>query len=188
MATHCCPWWLGYLLVVPVRRLIQDPKKILRPHVDLGMTALDVGCGMGFFSLDMARWMGPNGRVVCVDLQPRMINALKRRADRAGLTARIDARVCKAGDLGVSDLDGQVDFAVAFYMVHEVPDSPVFLRQVHSVLKPGGRFLMAEPRGHVSEDAFQKSTSLALEAGFRLVDAPRIWRSRTALFQKGSHP
>jgi len=184
MAPHVCPWWLGYLHTLPLRRLIQDPEKILRRHVHPGMTALDVGCGMGFFSLDMARWVGPEGRVVCVDLQQRMLSELKRRAARKGLSARIDPRVCQAGDLGLSDLAGQIDFALAVYVIHEVPDTTAFLRQIHAAIKPSGKFLVAEPRGHVSEDAFQKSTSLAREAGFSLLEAPQIWRSRTALFEK----
>ncbi len=69
MSNRVCPWWLGYLLVSPLRRLFQDPTEIVRPYAGEGMTVLDVGCGMGFFSLPMARLVGDRGRVVCVDLQ-----------------------------------------------------------------------------------------------------------------------
>ena len=64
---HVCPVWVGYLLASPVRKLIQNPKKLLSPYVEEGMTVLDAGCAMGFFSLPMARMVGPNGKVICGD-------------------------------------------------------------------------------------------------------------------------
>ena len=73
MKEHICPWWIGYILASPLRRLLQNPRKILDPHVKPGMIMLDVGCGMGYFSLAMAETVGPEGKVVCVDLQPKMI-------------------------------------------------------------------------------------------------------------------
>lgn len=109
MAEHVCPWWIGYILLSPLRRLSQNPLKILAPHVKPGMVALDVGCAMGFFSLDMAEMVGPEGKVVCVDLQPKMIKALVRRATKAGLKDRIDHRVCDKNGLGLEDLGEKVD-------------------------------------------------------------------------------
>ena len=128
MAEHVCPWWIGYLLLNPLRRLAQNPQKMLAPYIEPGSIALDVGCAMGFFSLDMARMVGADGKVVCVDLQPKMIKALVRRATKAGLIDRIDPRVCDRSGLGLEDLGGTVDFALAFALVHEVPDAEVVLR------------------------------------------------------------
>ena len=83
MASHrVCPWWLGYFLVSPLRRLVEDPEKIVGPYVSEGMTVLEPGPGMGFFTLEMARRVGSSGRIIAVDLQPRMIASLKRRAAR----------------------------------------------------------------------------------------------------------
>ena len=48
---HVCPWWMGYLLCCPLRRLLENPEKILGPHVHPGMKVVEPGCGMGFFSL-----------------------------------------------------------------------------------------------------------------------------------------
>ena len=104
MAEHVCPWWMGYVLISPLRRLLQNPRKILDSHVKPGMITLDVGCGMGYFSLAMAETVGPEGKVVCVDLQPKMIEALKRRASKAGVLDRIDHRVCDKNGLGLDDL------------------------------------------------------------------------------------
>ena len=61
---HLCPWWLGYLLINPFRRIYQNPVKLLGPFVEKGMTVLEPGCGMGYFTLDVARLVGPGGRIV----------------------------------------------------------------------------------------------------------------------------
>jgi ubiquinone/menaquinone biosynthesis C-methylase UbiE len=52
-----------------IRRWIQNPKKILKPYIEEGMTVLDIGCGPGFFSIDMAQMVGKTGRVIAADLQ-----------------------------------------------------------------------------------------------------------------------
>jgi len=182
---HVCPWWLGYFHLGPLRRLMENPKKILIPHIRPGMTVLDVGCGMGFFTLDLARLVGPAGRVVAIDMQPRMIKVLGRRARRAGLSEIIDMRVCSSDSLQADDLAGSIDFAGAFYVVHEVPDIPSFMREIHSLLAPGGRFLVVEPKGHIDEEEFAGTIDTAGETGFRVVDRPPIRRGRSVLLQKG---
>jgi hypothetical protein len=69
MAEHSvCPWWVGYLLASPLRKLWQEPARILTPFVRPGMTALGPGPGMGFFTLELARLAGPAGRVVAIDV------------------------------------------------------------------------------------------------------------------------
>ena len=181
MAHRVCPWWIGYFLLSPLRRLAQDPERILAPYVSDGMTVLDVGCGMGYFSLPLARKVGPQGRVVCLDVQPRMLAALARRADRAGLAGRIEARLCHADGLGVEDLRGQVGFALLFAVAHEVPDATSLFRQVRVALRPGARVLIAEPRGHVPAVEFARSLDLAVAAGLSLVDQPDIARAHSAV-------
>jgi ubiquinone/menaquinone biosynthesis C-methylase UbiE len=154
-----CPWWLGFALIGPVRRLLHNPDSILKPYVKEGMTALDVGCGMGFFSLPPVELVGPAGRVVCVDLQERMIRSLERRAQKFGLSGNIETRVCGKNTLGIDDLDGSVDFAIAFAMVHEVPDRGRMFYELGKSLKMGGLLLVAEPRGHVSQSDFNETAS-----------------------------
>lgn len=181
MANRVCPWWLGYALVSPLRRLWQPPEKILAPFVRQGMFVLEPGCGMGFFTLDLARMVGPTGCVVAVDLQERMLAGLKRRARRAGLADRIEARLAQPDRLGISDLAGRVDVAFALHVVHEVPDAASFFSEIAATLKPDGRLLFVEPRGHVPEKAFAASLSLAVQAGFQVIDRPRIRRDPAAL-------
>ena len=114
MAEHVCPWWLGYLLASPIRRLLHDPHKILAPYVRGGMTVLEPGPGMGFFTLELARLVGPSGRVVALDVQPKMVEGLIRRAGKAGLSKCIVARLIPSGSLAVEELAGKVDFVLAF--------------------------------------------------------------------------
>jgi SAM-dependent methyltransferase len=184
MSHRVCPWWIGYFLASPLRKLRQDPRAILSPFVAEGMLVLEPGPGMGFFTLELARLVGASGRVVAVDVQERMLSALRRRARRAQLLERIETRVARNDGMGVGDLAGTVDFALAFAMVHEVPDAGRFLVEVAGALKPGARLLLAEPKGHVSEPQFTETLELAARAGLRLESRPAIRASHTALLVK----
>ena len=185
MAEHrVCPWWLGYLLASPLRRLMHDPAKILAPYVHLGMTVLEPGPGMGFFTLQLARMVGASGHVVVVDIQPRMLDGLKRRAAKAGLLDRLDARLAQPHSMGLSDLAGTVDFALAFAVVHEMPDAGSLFAEVSQVLKPGAHLLLAEPSGHVSAAQFEAELTVAAQAGLEPEARPSIRRSRVALLKK----
>lgn len=183
MSERVCPWWLGYLLASPVRRLLQDPEEIVKPYVTEGMSALDAGCGMGFFSLPLARLVGDTGKVVCVDLQEQMIRSLMRRSTREGLSSRIDARVCRKDSLGVSDMIGKIDFALVFALAHEVPDKKRLFSEIHDTMKPTGKLLLAEPRGHVSRLDFDRTISFAQRAGFEVSGDLKIRRSRAVLLR-----
>ena len=184
MAERVCPWWAGYLLASPVRRLLQKPEVICGDYVRAGMTALDVGCAMGFFSLPLAELVGPQGKVICVDLQERMLSGLRKRAQKAGVLDRIETRVCPATGLGIDDLQGTVDFAVAFAMLHETPDMPATVAQIADTLTPSGRFLIAEPSGHVSAETFDATIAAAEGCGLHCADRPKITRSMSALMEK----
>src|SRR5512142_1379853 len=126
MAGRVCPWWIGYFLISPLRRLRQNPEKILRPYVREGMTVLEPGPGMGFFTLDLARLVGANGRVFAGDVQPKMLEGLMRRARKAGLAERIVPIQAKSESMGLNHLAGQVHLVLAFAMVHEMPDAGKF--------------------------------------------------------------
>lgn len=181
MSTHTCPWWIGYLLASPVRRLFEDPEGMLAPCVAEGMRVLEPGPGMGFFTLELARLVGPAGRVVAVDLQPQMLRGLERRLRRAGLADRVELRACRADDLSVADLAGTFDLVVVIHMLHEVADQAGFLAAVHSALKPGGGVLVVEPRGHVSAQDFHASLDRAKGRGFVLVETASPGKLRAFL-------
>lgn len=184
MKKHICPWWIGYLLLNPLRRIWQNPARILRHYLKEGMTVLEPGCGMGYFTLALARLVGPQGRVVVVEVQEKMLNELGRRAHQAGLDGQIEKRRTAGDSLGVEDLSGKVDFVLAFAMVHELPDAGRFFREAHAALKPGGRLLFSEPSGHVNEAAFSRSLSMAESAGFTVASRPAISLSKSAVLVK----
>ncbi len=179
-----CPVWVGYLLASPIRTLLQNPQKILAPYVSSDMRVLEVGPAMGFFTLPLARLVGPSGRVICVDVQEKMIDALMRRARRANLVDRIEARVCDTDSLRITDLALTIDFVLAFAVVHEVGNATRFFAEIQSVLTPRGRVLFAEPRGHVSEPDFQESLSLAKQNGLHQTESLKIARSHAAILDR----
>ena len=184
MAHRVCPWWLGYWLICPLRRRGQDPAAILAPHVNQGMTVLEPGSGMGFFTLDLANLVGASGRVIAVDIQPKMLGRLKSRAAKAGLLGRIDARLTSPGSMGITDLRSSVDFTLAFAVVHEFLDVARFFAEVAAASKPNASLLLAEPKGHVKASEFDSELQAARQAGFNLVDRPSIRRSQAALLKK----
>ena len=181
MAEHVCPWWMGYLIDNPLRRLIHNPEKLLVAYVTLGMTVMDVGCGMGLFSIAAARLVGDHGRVISVDLQQKMLDVMKRRAKKAGVADRIDTHRCEADDL---NLDIQADFILAFAMVHEVPNAERLFRQFFACLKPNGKLFVAEPRPHVQASTFQEMLKTATDVGFQQSEQPYVRRCHAVVFGK----
>lgn len=145
---------------------------------------MDIGCGMGYFSLDMARLVGPGGKVICADLQEKMITSLKKRAEKAGIAGNLETVVCPGDRLGLEKYNQSVDFILAFYLVHEVPDRKLFFQEVHDCLKLSGKILVAEPEGHISENEFRETVAEMEQSGFKHMSAPKIFKSRTALLEK----
>ncbi|MBI4915500.1 MAG: class I SAM-dependent methyltransferase [Acidobacteria bacterium] len=178
---HTCPWWFGCFLVNPIRRLAQRPSRILGPFVRPGMTVVEPGCGMGYFTLELARLVGPAGRVVAVDLQERMLAGLRSRAGASGLADRIETRLATPETLGISDLVGRVDLVLAFYVVHEIRDQSGFFAQVRDALTPDGTLLVVEPPLHVSGVAFEASLACAGNARLQVVSRPRIGANRAVV-------
>jgi len=181
MSNHVCPWWLGYFLASPIRKWGQDPERILSPYLKEGMVALDIGSGMGFFTLPMAKLVGSGGHVIAVDLQEKMIRSLKRRANKTGMSDRIAYRICGDHSLGIDDLAGKIDFALAFAVLHEMPDIRTALASIAGSLKPDGKLLIAEPSGHVKEADFDKTMAIARDCGLTLLESPTIRRCRAAV-------
>ncbi|MCG3193045.1 MAG: Ubiquinone/menaquinone biosynthesis C-methyltransferase UbiE [Thermoanaerobaculia bacterium] len=185
---HICPAWAGPLLCCPLRRLFERPETLIEGCVLPGMTVLEPGCGMGYFTLPIARIAGPTGRVVAVDIQPKMLEGLVRRARRAGLSDQIEAVACTAGDLGLAQWAGHIDVAIAIHVLHEVDDRQRFLEQVFVALRPGGRLLLLEPKGHVPREALAGELALSTLVGFRQVEARILARSHGALLEKPQVP
>jgi len=184
MACKVCPWWLGYLLVSPLRKLLQNPEKVIEPYVRAGMIVVEIGPGMGFFTLELARKVEATGRVIAIDIQPQMLERLEQRGKAAGLHERIETRLAKSFSMGMTDLTHAVDFVFAYAVVHELPDARAFFQEAFAVLKPNATLFIAEPGHHVSLDDFNAELQKSQDEGFEIVEQGRAGIGHTALLRK----
>lgn len=163
------------------RKLFQNPKRMLKTYVRQGMTVLDVGCGPGFFTLDLADMVGESGKIIAVDLQEGMLEKIKSKITGTKFEQRIKLQKCDEISIGVTE---HVDFVLLFYMVHEIPDKPSFFSQLFSLLKPNGQILVAEPPFHVSAPQFKKMLQQAQDQGLVNIQGPKMLFSKTAILKK----
>ena len=175
---HLCPHRMAFTLDNWLRRLIQDPRPIVGPYLKPGHTAVDLGCGPGFFTVDIARMVGPQGTVIAVDMQPKMLDYVARKARRNGVAQRVRLHCSSEERIG---LDAAADFVLAFYVVHETADPPAFLTEILGFMNPGGRLLLVEPRFHVTREAFKRLEALVQAVGFSVEDCPRGKGGRSLL-------
>ena len=172
------------MLLSPLRKLIESPKKILGPFVADGMVVLEPGCAMGFFTLPLARMVGPQGKVIAVDIQREMLAALERRARKAGLIDRLDIREAGSEGLGITDLARSADFCALIHVAHEVPDQDRLFSEIASTLRPGGKLLIVEPRRHVSDEDFGVSLAAAVAAGLLRIESADVQGDHKALLER----
>jgi ubiquinone/menaquinone biosynthesis C-methylase UbiE len=177
-----CPVELAGSLDNRIRRWLQDPGKILAPHIKEGMTVLDMGCGPGFFSIELARLVGKSGRVIASDLQEGMLQKLRKKIQGTELEERITLHKCEKNKTGLAE---EVDFVLAFYMIHEISDLEEFFNEIKSILKSNGELFIVEPPFHVSKKAFEGTIKKAREAGFTLIERPKVRFGRTVVLRKG---
>ncbi len=181
MNAHVCPWWLAYTFDHRLRLWAHNPEKLFGRYVKPNMTAVDLGCGMGFNTMGLAGLVGPGGRVVAVDIQRKMLDVVMKRAKKQGMEDRIDTHLAHPDDLM---LHVKADFILAFYMVHEVCDPARLMAQVAENLNVEGRFIMIEPPFHVSRRGFDKSIAAARDSGLVLEDRYKIRFGRTAVMTR----
>lgn len=176
-----CPVEKAGLLDNRLRRLLQNPRKILKGQIREGMTVLDVGCGPGFFTIEMADMVGSSGRVIAADLQDGMLQIIKSKVQGTELESRITLHKCSETGIGVTE---KIDLALVFYMLHEVPDQKAFLTEIAGMLSPDGGILVVEPSFHVSPNDFAASVEIAKSVGLTDVERPRVPMSKTVLLKK----
>jgi ubiquinone/menaquinone biosynthesis C-methylase UbiE len=177
---HICPVQLAGSLDTKIRRWFQNPQKIVHPYIKEGMTVLDIGCGPGFFTLDMAQMVGENGRVIAADLQAGMLQKLENKIRNTELEERITLHQSSEDKIGIEE---EVDFILAFYMVHEAPHQDKFFNDIKSILKTSGQMLIVEPPIHVSRKEFNQAISLAKSAGLLISEGPKIFLHKTAIIR-----
>ena len=176
-----CPVRFAWSIDNRIRRWLQDPRKILAPFIREGMSVLDMGCGPGFFSVEMARMVGRDGSVVAADLQEGMLQKLRAKIRGTELEERIRLVKCEPDNINVSE---KIDFGLAFWMVHEVPDQRAFFRQLKAISREKVRILIVEPKlFHVSRREFETTMALAGRAGFQASQGPRLPLSWSAVLE-----
>jgi ubiquinone/menaquinone biosynthesis C-methylase UbiE len=173
-----CPWWLCFTFDNPLRKLLHNPEAILGPYIQPGNNVIDVGAGMGYFSIPMAKLVGPAGHVTAIDIQAKMLSTLARRAQRQGVSERITAHLASPGSL---NYHSKADFILAFWMIHEVSDPRRFFTEIYALLKPDGCFLLVEPMVHVPKKKFLQTLETTEDIGFFIKENPKIRISHSAL-------
>ena len=141
-----------------------------------------MGCGPGFFSIELAHMVGKTGRVIASDLQEGMLQKLRNSIQETELEKRITLHKCENNKIGLSE---KVDFVLAFYMVHEIPNQEEFFNEVISILKTNGKIFIVEPSFHVSKTAFEETIRRALDAGFTYIESPKMLLSKAVILKKG---
>lgn len=176
-----CPVELAGTLDNKIRSWLQDPTQVLKPYVKEGMTVLDIGCGTGFFSIDIAYMVGASGKVIAADLQEGMLNKLRDKISGTEIENRIILHKCEENKIGISE---KVDFVLAFYMVHEVTNKEGLFTEIETILKPSGQLLIVEPPIHVSKKTFEDTIRKAIAAGFKEVKRPKLLFNKAVLLKK----
>ncbi|MFW6189690.1 MAG: class I SAM-dependent methyltransferase [Planctomycetota bacterium] len=185
MPRHHFPWWFHYLWENRLRRLVQHPERVLAPYVREGMQCIEIGCGMGFFTVPLAQTVGPAGRVVAVDVKEPLLDTLRRRARRAGVNDRIETSLTPAEEL---EADLRADFVLAVWSLHELDDGGRAARRIVGRMKTGACMLVAEPKWHVGASAFWRRLEPFLSAGLALAGTPKVGISHAAVLARPAEP
>ncbi len=185
MDLHVCPYQIAFILDNWIRRLLQPPTRVVGEYIRPGNTVIDIGCGPGFFTIDMAKMVGRDGEVIAVDLQEPMLDKVRKKSSKHGVDGRIKYHLCGKDGIG---LNKEADFILAYYMVHETPDPARFLREVRQLLKPDGKLLVVEPKMHVGRRSFETMVEKAGEAGLVVLGYPGRKGGRGVLFGRTSTP
>lgn len=126
---------------MPGRRLVAGPRRVLRAlEVGPSLTVLEIGPGTGFYSLEVARGVGPAGRLVCLDLQRVMLDHTRRRLEAAGLHAAF----VRADACALPLRSEAVDRVLLVTVLGEIPQRALALAGINRALRPGGLLCVSE--------------------------------------------
>jgi ubiquinone/menaquinone biosynthesis C-methylase UbiE len=176
-----CPVEIAGSLDNFFRKISQKPKKILKGHIKEGMTVIDLGCGPGFFTMEIARMLNNSGKVIAADLQEGMLEIVRNKIKGSGLEHIIELHKCGENNIGIKE---KADFVFAFYMIHEVPEKDNLYKEINSLLNENGILYIVEPIFHVSKSEFETMIKKLESFGFEVTDKPRIFFSRAVLVRK----
>lgn len=135
-----CPASLAWVVDNPLRWRYLHPV-LDRVGIRPGECVLELGPGPGAFTVEAARRVGTAGRLVAVDIQPKMIAKVGERVRKAGLS-NVETHIASAYELPLED--NSVDRAFLITVLPEIPDRPRALAELRRVLKPGGILSITE--------------------------------------------
>lgn len=176
------PEFMANVIDNPWRRKIQPPAEMpLRHGIQPGMKVLEVGPGNGRYTAATAQHIGPKGKIVSIDIEPKMIARLQARIDTEGIS-NIEGRLADVYDLPFED--GGFDAAYMITVIGEIPDPNQAMREIHRVLTLEGTLAFSE---FFPDPDYPLASTLireAMAAGFRL----RAWHGNffayTLVFEK----
>ena len=161
-----------------LRKVVQNPRTILKPYIRPGMMILDLGCGPGFFTIEIAKILNDSGKVIAADLQQGMLDKIRKKISGTLIEDKIKLHKCEADTIG---LKSKVDLILAFYVVHEIKDHDRLFEEIKAILKPGGKLLIVEPSFHVTRKDFEEMTKKLMKAGLEVSQVPKILFSRSIM-------
>jgi ubiquinone/menaquinone biosynthesis C-methylase UbiE len=160
------PHHLAALLDHPVRQKYREPVQTIAPFgIAPGSVVLDLGCGTGIFTVEMAREVGPDGLVHAVDIQAEMLERARSRVEAAGLAGRV--RFHQSGAYRLPLESNSIDIAVLIATLPEIPNRALALEEVRRVIRPGGRIAVSEEMPHPAYVPQAVTRRWLRTAGFR---------------------
>lgn len=158
----------------------QNPKKILGPYVKPGMTVLDLGCGPGFFTTEIASLLDHSGKVIAADIQDGMLDKLVQKISGTELEGIIQVHKCQEKSLKLTD---KIDFVLAFYSFHEMSGFENIIDEIKLLLKQDGVIFIAEQKFHVQKNAFKEIVDKMIKKGFEITSKPKVFLSRAVVMK-----
>lgn len=176
-----CPYGQRFWVEAPHPIITRDRlRTVLRPAP--GERVLEIGPGTGYYTLEMAEWVGPEGTVEVFDLQQEFLDHVMRRAAECGLANVVPTR----GDATALPYDdASIDAVVLTAVLGEIPDPVAALREIHRVLEPSGRLVVGELFGDPHFTTLATLRRQAAEAGLTLEQRSGNWFGYFARFTPG---
>jgi ubiquinone/menaquinone biosynthesis C-methylase UbiE len=166
-----CPYGQRFWVEAPHPIITRDRlRSVLRPQP--GERLLEIGVGTGYYSLDLAEWVGPEGTLELFDLQQEFLDHVMRGAEERGLENLVPTQ----GDATRLPYDdASIDAVILTAVLGEIPDSAAALSEIRRVLKPSGRLVVGELFGDPHFTTRASLARMGSEVGLELADHSGNW-------------